>query len=237
MVKVPEGYLLLKPMDTSRPALFVMDGDGNRVTSISLEKALDGALDPKDLAKAIEAAKTADATTRYVYEGTPEQISKLKKEIEEGAKVSFAGEIKVSVVPRKAGVERLEFRTRPGSFAPLTRWEGAELVDPVPVGTTAKDRTFHSAMLLHPKTLGKAAWDESGFVLHKFEFHNLPKGATALNLFRLPMPMKGVLAVHPDLDNDAIAVVGRKNVVDFAAIGNAFTTAGHEPFEEETDGE
>ena len=42
MVKVPEGYLLLKPLDTSRPAIFVIDHNGSRVTSISLEKALEG---------------------------------------------------------------------------------------------------------------------------------------------------------------------------------------------------
>ena len=117
------------------------------------------------------------------------------------------------------------------------------LIDPVFVATSTKGKSglrlgrWTSLLLLHPKTLGKPVWEQSDLVLHKFEFHSLPKGATALPIFRIPLPLKGVITVHPDLMNEAITVIGRRGEVDFEAIGKAFATAGHEPLEEETEDE
>ena len=35
-IRVPEAYLLIRPLDTSRPGLLVLDADGRRVDSIAL---------------------------------------------------------------------------------------------------------------------------------------------------------------------------------------------------------
>jgi hypothetical protein len=72
-IKVPEGYLLVKPYDTTRPALLVLDAAGRRVDSIKLLGAK-----PAEVAARLRAAADAPAQDRFVVTkdgGAPKTIT------------------------------------------------------------------------------------------------------------------------------------------------------------------
>jgi hypothetical protein len=60
-IRVPAGYLLVKPYDTTRPALLVLDAEGRRVDSIKLLGAK-----PAEVAERLRAARIAPAQERFV---------------------------------------------------------------------------------------------------------------------------------------------------------------------------
>ena len=59
-IRVPEGYLIVGPYQTTRPALLVIDADGRRVGSFKLLRA-----EAASLAQQLRGAKTAPALERW----------------------------------------------------------------------------------------------------------------------------------------------------------------------------
>ena len=79
-IRVPEAYLLLRPYETTRPGLLVLDADARRVDSIPLPGMGAPRIDSATIAKRLNAARTKAAVETWSFEarGDAKAVAKLR---------------------------------------------------------------------------------------------------------------------------------------------------------------
>jgi len=222
------------------------------VASISLAGVLSGTAKADEVAAALRAAQTSKCSERWVFRGGRETLGAYRDSLK-----LLKGVRRVS----PAGDDPLIVRADPGVIDPTAlgeAGEGLEVVEPVPVRVRRRAKpgpsspaaleipgTWHrsaqhqgrmwiTALLLDPDRI-----QESGLAVDlravRYTFFDLPKGGSAVRVFRAGLAVKGVVGIIPDVFNDALTVVVRPGAFDDAAVRAAFTKAGAEPDAEEAD--
>jgi hypothetical protein len=242
LVRVPEAYLLLKPYEATRPGLLVLDADGRRVASVSLEDEPDA----EEVAREIRQAREAPSVERFVLRGDPDGVARLAKRLASLDGVESAETLEGG---------RLEVRVASGALPPQRLAEAlkaaesdAETLDPVPVGVEAsegadlakacgrvpgcwyvaespKPVAWVCRWLLHPDAL-KAQGLGGDVVVERYSFDVLPKGVGAVRFLKLSVEHPGALSVIPRVSEDSIEVVGRRGELEPATLKAAFEEAG-----------
>lgn len=264
LVRVPEAYLLLKPYDSSRPGLLVMDANGRRVDALSLSPVLTDELKPAEIAKWLSEALRTPPRERIrfrIEKGAGDAVEKLLGDLREAWKAELVrdGDVVTFDTPRtRLDIDRWS-ATRVLNRA---RRSGVEVVieDPVRVALTVtgpemtlpelqallgiaglrkysrqESAVFVSELLLHPRAIRDAVPRLALDVEAKlYDFELIPKGAKGASVAAAPLKVKGVLTVFPDVDNDEVTVVMRPGTDD-AAIRDQFELGGARPEPPETD--
>jgi hypothetical protein len=248
LIRVPEAYLLLEEFSAKRPGLVVLDSDGRRVDSLSLKGAA-----AADVATWLEQAQTKGARERLRYH-VP-FVPGMRAEELRKTLASMPGVHTASLEAAELIVEADPGSLAPGAVAAAAKDVGleAELVRPVPVHFKPKGRKAPDPMsqlarvpgvwyvsfdgptawvtpfLIDPDVLAKAApQHETGLETRRYTFKSTPKGGSGATLARAPLQVAGVLAVFPDIFDDAVTVVGRKGFDD-ARVRAAFEATGSKP--------
>jgi len=251
LIRVPEAYLILRPFETTRPGLLVLDADARRVASFPL-RGLGGTPSAKEIVKALDAARTQEPTERLLLKMPADEADAFAKTI-----TTWKGVHRAESLP--GGY--VEVRMRPGAVAPARALAAGKAkkiqvacVDPVRVdvqaarkdvevagalaalsgvrfrakGAASAGTIWVSRWLLHPDALAAVGLTPD-VVSQRYTFTDLPRGGGAVRHLRLPFAVHGVLAVVPDVFHDAIDVVGRKGLFDGADLKQRFEKAGLTP--------
>ncbi|MDH3591982.1 MAG: hypothetical protein OER88_08895 [Planctomycetota bacterium] len=242
-VRVPEAYLLLRPYQTTRPGLLVLDADGRRVASIGLPGMGAPPITSAEIATRLAAARTTRAVERWqvTVAGKAKALDTLATALRPAAISRAAATWTLRVAPGSLTPESLEKRARDLSVE-LT-WH-----EPVPVRFTPKEgsafdatlaavagvwhrnaatrRAFVSRGLLAPSRF-PAGWS-SDVEAKTFLLPGVPTGGTGARLAAAPTKVNGVLAIFADVFHERQVVVARKNGVDWSAVKRSFAAAGCE---------
>jgi len=197
-IRVPEGYLLVRMYDTTRPALLVLDADGRRIDSIKLLGAK-----PADVAARLKVALNAPAEERFILSGP--DASKIGGQ--------------------KAG-DRWIVRAPQGKYTPAAlKARGFTIHHPVPVKQTkagpgtwfTRGETRYVARLL--------LREGENLEAKTFALPGVPKGGSGARVARAPFQVDGVVSVFPDIFAEWEIVVARKGI-DWGKVRKAFARTG-----------
>lgn len=244
LVRVPEAYLLLRPFDTTRPGLLVLDADARRVASIPLTGKPDIDAVADKLAKALKTAPRERVLLRVPEKATEAALKQL-------------GELEGAETPRALPGGFIEVWTAVAAVTPVhvaaiakaTQQEVA-FADPVSVVLSATRKAvvpteaargiagirhvaesaggctaLISRWLLHPRHLeARGLRGDVAAVTYRFE--NLPDGPPVVPHLMRPFAAKGVLSVVPRVTAGAIEVVVRPKTHDSDATLAALLAGG-----------
>jgi len=254
LVRVPEAYLIVSRIESTRPGLLVLDADGRRVDSVSL---LDRDLTSARLAKWLTRAATAPARERWTLRiggGPEDRRTAFLREVEKTPGVAEvradrrSGEVTISLEPRALHPERLlarasardvrleflepirvELRRAPSRAADAGPTATPSIPGAWYVSSGPPTRAYLPWLLLDPTTLKNAAPGHVADVAAwEFRFIRIPKDATGFNVAAAPLRLSGVLAVIPDIFGERERVVVRRGAIEPEPIVEAFEKAGGE---------
>ena len=244
LVRVPEAYLLLRPFDTTRPGLLVLDADARRVASVPLT----GRPIAADVADRLTKAQGARPRERVLLRMPEAAVSEAVKALTalQGAEVAKAlpgGFVEVwgaksAVTPIHVATIATALKAEIGIVDPVavvvtaaregaTPAEAAKAVAGLRHVMTNSDGTtaWISRWLLHPGHLEAAGLDGNVAAV-TYHFENLPRGAPVVKHLMRPFAEKGVLSVVPRVDDGAIEVVVRPEAYDADATLAALVGGG-----------
>ena len=235
LIRVPEAYLLLYPLSTSRPGLLVLDADARRVHHIALPKdaatiaeQLRDVVDP-ELYEALE-------MFRMTIKGNDAAFREAVEELDAVEETAFQrGQFRVSVSKGQLHPTKLEELALRHKVA--IQWR-----NPIPVALAAPAGTSRDVLkglpgawytnatsgyvadvLLDPGTFKAAVSDLDARV---FKLPGVSKGGGGAVVARAPLSVAGVLSVFPDIFGGSQLVVGRKGSVRWSDVKSAFKQAG-----------
>lgn len=256
LVRVPEAYALLGPLEATRPGLLVLDADGRRVDA----RALGEGDAPAEVAAWLSAAAKAQPRERWLLRvalkaeggGTLAAFLEAARKVEgiESAEQTNAG---VVLKGRPGAI-------RPAGLAARAAESGAairEFLSPVPITLTSKGkgdalaatralaglagvwqaaeeeggavRAWVMPLLLDPEALAaKVPGWEGDFETRRFAIPGVSQGPPGMRVASRVRETPGILAVTPALASETVTVVGRKGEVDWTAVLTALrsTTPG-----------
>ena len=226
-IKVPEAYLLLHPLSTSRPALLVLDADTRRIHSIKLPAK------PKAIADELDLVEDLDPVELFRVAIQGENAEAFRDAVDEFDAVEDTdlrgGFFRINVTQGELEPMALEALARKHKVG--LRWH-----NPVPVTLlanakkdapgiwyTSRDRAFIANLLLDPKALAAVTADLEARV---FELPDIPKGGGGARVAAAPIKVPGVLSVFPDIFGDKELVVARKGSILWKDVLEAFAKTG-----------
>ena len=238
LVRVPEAYPLLGPYEATRPGLLVLDADGRRVDALALKEDSD----PAAVAKWLRGALEAPARERVVMRtpsGVAEALAKSLARVE-GVARAEVGENEVVVL------------VRPGTLLPIDS-TSVEVLEPAPVSLRSLEagdllvsaralaavpgvwsvvdrkeglRAWVTRLLLDPAAMKKAlpALDLD-VEERRYALPGVSQGPPAMKIAPPLLALPGILTLRPALASESLSIVGRKGVVDWAAVLKALRGA------------
>lgn len=220
LVRVPEAYALLEPLDAKRPGLLVLDGDGRRVEMIDLHDLTDRA----EIAMRLEKAATAQALERIRVgiDGEPGLLPARLKGVKGIRDVGVRG-------------RELIITAEPGAASPALVREKAEKLtlrfeDPVELMLAGEEKApgawyaeAHRAYM--PRVLVDPAWRIASLETRAIDLKGIGKGPPAARVPFAALKVPGVLSAVPDFEEETLTVVARTGVVDWAAVEKAVAAA------------
>ena len=243
LIKVPEAYLLLFPLATSRPGLLVLDADARRVHSIALpgQRALRQAgSGVKSQAQAI--AKLLDAVVDYpavemfrvtivgqdgAFRDAVDELDAVEETTFQKGVLRIAvseGELPPTKLDELASQHKVELRWHNPVAVTLRPRADMPALKGIPgVWYTSDERAWVADLLLKPKALEAATADLEARV---YELPGIPKGPGGNRVAAAPLSVPGVLSIFPDIFGETETVVGRKGKVRWADVTKAFERAG-----------
>jgi hypothetical protein len=245
---VPEAYLLLKHYETTRPGLLVLDADGRRVDSIALPGMGAPRISSDEIARRLDAAKSAPAIEIWKFEakGSDASLDSLRETLSKhkgargASRTGTAFRVKVTsgaLQPKTLAKYAAALETSltihepvPVQFANHENGEAAAKAIASLAGTWHADHapTVHAyvaGLLLRPAALSKAG-GRCDVESRHFDLPDIPTGGTACRVAMAPLSLPGVLAIHVDIFNERQTIVGRKDRVDWNDVVAAFAKAG-----------
>ncbi len=218
LIRVPEAYLLLYPLSTSRPGLLVLDADARRVHDIDLPT--DAATIAKQL-RAVVDPEVYDAFEmfRMTITGNDGAFREAVDELDAVEETAFQrGEFRVAVAKGELHPTKLEELAR--SHKVEIRWR-----NPIPVALASPADKARDALkglpgawytnatsgyvadvLLDPVVFKPTVSDLDARV---FKLPGVSKGGGGAVVARAPLNVAGVLSVFPDIFGGSQLVVGR----------------------------
>ncbi|MHC4550002.1 MAG: hypothetical protein ACYTEZ_14615 [Planctomycetota bacterium] len=224
LVRVPEAYLLLFPLDTVRPGLLVLDADGRRAASLALAGKT---MDPALLAQLLRDARTEEPVELFRLEVTKGSVPALRAAIEELEGVEGTAlrqqVLRVAVTKGAVPPARLDQLARKHEIE--LRWQS-----PVAVRRPAQkrpglwygsgERVHVAPLLLHPAAL------PPDLEARRYRLPGIPKGGAGARVAAAPLGVPGVVSVLPDIFAEQQTVIGRKGHIRWKEVEAAFRQAG-----------
>jgi len=252
LIRVPDAYLILARIESTRPGLLVLDAEGRRVDSISL---LDRELTPAKLAGWLKRARTAPARERWTLRlrgGAETRRQAFLREmektpgVEEIRAIRRRDEVRISLAPGSLHPERLLARAFEReldpellepvrvTLKPVENRNGSACPSPAPsvpgawyASAGPPARIYLPGLLLDPATIETAAPGHvADAIALDFRFTRIPKNAAGYRVAAAPLRLRGVLAVIPDIIGQRERVVVRRGEIAPDAIVEAFEMAG-----------
>lgn len=249
LVRVPEAYLLLRPFDTTRPGLLVLDADARRIASIPLTGKPNASHVADELTKALKTPPRERLLIRVPGKAV-EDISKRLSAIKgaEAPKALPGGFVEVWCAKGAVTPDQV------AAMAAAAK-QDLDVVEPVRVAVKAarKDADVASSLkkvagLRHKASTeaGAVAWIsrwllkpahleaqglEGDVAAVVYRFKDLPDGPSVVKHLMRPFAEKGVLSVVPRVKEGAIEVIVRPKLHEAEKTLAALQKGGLTPLE------
>ena len=233
LVRVPDAYVLLRPLGAVRPGLVVLDADGRTVSSVSLAKPFDTDFVIKSIAESSKKKGREFFALKVSNEHRVEFIRLLgdtegvdRPQIRDGRIELWANAGALTIpsieslgVKVNASIEFVDPIEAPVSMAKAPNDDAClrKAIATLP-GVRYTRRTkvgrsmWISLAVLHTSTL-QAAGLNTWFARTRYTFKNLPLGGGAVVHFKRAAAQQGVVSVVPEVAKGTIDLI--VNRIDF----------------------